>query len=155
MYAELFDILKKEEQRNEDFKNDNILTQYSPWYLYPSVVGWKFEGDIDRKTWKEVKGWPGYYEPNKRTKAGKEMQKRILKAIGHRFHRLDFFDTFKTTIPVYGQSFTIPRCFIYENAIYMAFDDGNYKDIKEHCAGMYTEITHGEWEDLTDKYNNQ
>ena len=138
MYAELFDILTKEEQRNEDFKkwqvdnlpefNHNILSQRSPWYIYDNVVGWKFEGDIDRKTWKEVKDWPGYYEPNKRTKAGKEMQERILKAIGHRFNRFGFFDIFKTTTP-------------------------NYNDIKKNCAGMYTEITHGEWNELIDKYN--
>ena len=165
MYAKLFDILKKEEQRNEDFIkwqeenlpefNHNTLTQRSPWYIYSSVVGWKFEGDIDRKTWKEVKDWPGYYEPNKRTKAGKEMQERILKARGQRFNRLGFFDLFKTTTPRYGQSFTVPIGFIYEDAIYFVFDDGNYKDIKEHCAEMYTEITHGEWDELIDKYNKQ
>lgn len=163
MYAELFDILTKEEQRNEDFKkwqvenlpefNHNILSQRSPWYIYDNVVGWKFEGDIDRKTWKEVKDWPGYYEPNKRTKVGKEMQERILKARGHRFNRLGFFDLFKTTTPRYGQSFTVPIGFIYEDAIYFVFDDGNYKDIKEHCAGMYMEITHGEWDELIDKYD--
>ena len=165
MYGELYDILQKEQKRHEDFKewqvnnlppfNAKVLSQRSPFYIYPNTVGWKFEGDVDPKVWQNVKGWPDYYEPNKRTKAGKAMRSKINQQYVGRLHRFGFFDIFKTTIPRYGKSFTVPIGFIYEDAIYFVFDDGNYKDIKEHCAGMYTEITHGEWERIVELYDNQ
>lgn len=163
LFSELFNIINGEQERNKQFKkwqvenlpefNNDVLTQRSPFYMYAEVVGWKFVGEVDIKTWQEVKDWPGYYEPKRRTKAGKIMAERILKARGQRFNRLSFFDIFRTSIPCYGRSFTVPTGFIFNNIIYMCFDDGNYKDIKEHFAGHYVEITHGEFDEIVKAYN--
>ena len=165
LFAELFKILSDEAQRNANFKkwqeenlpqfNNDVLVQRSPWYIYSDVVAWKFEGEVDSKTWQPVKGWAGYYEPNKRTKAGKTMRERISEARGQRFNRMSFFDIFKTSTPRYGREFTVPKGFIFKNVIYMEFDDGNYKDISSRLAGHYTEITRGEWEQTADAYNNR
>lgn len=163
MFSGLFTVLFKEKQRYTNFAkwqdenlpkfNGDVLKQRHPWHLYPRVVAWKFEGEVDDKVWQEVKGFPGYYEPKKRTKAGKEMRQRILDASGSVFNRISFFDMFHTSIPCYWQSFTVPTGFCHENVIYMCFDDGNYKDISEKCAGMFEEITRGEWEKAAVAYN--
>ena len=163
MFAELFTILHGEQQRMESFKKwqkenlpefgGEVLTQRSPWYIFADTVAWKFMGEVDTKTWQEVKGFPGYYETKRRTKAGKAMQERINEARGKRFNRMDFFDMFRTQVPHYGREFTVPTGFCHDNVIYMCFDDGNYKDISEKCAGMFEEITRGEWEKAAVAYN--
>ena len=163
IYGQLFAILTEDGLRNIMFKkwqvenlpefNDDVLIQNNPWYLYPTVVAWKFAGEVDTKTWQPLKGWAGYYEPNKRTKAGKAMRDKIAEAQGKRFNRLGFFDLFQTTTPRYGSEFTVPKGFIYQGVIYMVFDDGNYKDISTKLAGQYTEITRQEWEEAGVAYN--
>ena len=158
LFNELFDIINGERERYSQFRewqvknlpefNNEVLTQHSAMYLYADVVAWKFVGEFDIKTWQEVKGWKGYYEPKRRTKSGKEMAERITIARGKRFCRLQFFDIFKTSIPIRRQSFIVPTGFIHENVIYMSFDDRNYKDIKDNFEGHFIEITHGEWEEV-------
>lgn len=163
IYSKLFTILTTEGLRDINFKrwmrenlpeyNGNVLVHRSPWYIYANVEAWKFDGEVDRNTWQPVKGHEGYYEPNKRTKAGKAMRERISQARGERYNRLDFFDLFKTTVPLYGREFTVPTGFVFDGVCYMMFDDGSYKDISEKMAGQFTEITHGEWESTAEKYN--
>lgn len=164
MYAELFTILHDERQRLESFdkwQRENlpefggeVLKQRSPWYIFADTVAWKFTGEVDTKTWQEVKGFPGYYETKRRTKAGKAMQERINEARGKRFYRMEFFDLFKTSTPFYGREFTVPNGFIgADDCIYMVFDDGNYKDITEKMCGQFTEITRGDWEKAASEYN--
>lgn len=157
MYAELFKILIDERLRMESFKKwqvDNlpefggkVLKESSPWYIFADTVAWKFIGAVDMKTWQEVKGFPGFYETKRRTKAGMAMQERINEARGKRFNRLHFFDLFRTSTPRYGRAFIVPNGFIgSDGSIYMEFDDGNYKDITEKMCGQFTEITRGDWE---------
>lgn len=84
IYSKLFAAIATEGLRNINFQkwqvenlpefNNDVLTQRSPWYIYADVVGWKLTGEVDKKVWQPVKGWEGYYEPNKRTKAGKAMR---------------------------------------------------------------------------------
>ena len=165
IYSKLFATITTEGLRQINFKkwqienlpefNNKVIVQHSPWYLYPSVIAWKFTGEVDTKMWQPMKGFDGFYEPNKRTKAGKEMRKKINEAQGKRFNRMGFFNFFETDIPMYGKSFTIPNGFIYHGVIYMVFDDGNYKDISTKMKGQYTEITHGEWDEAANAYNNE
>jgi hypothetical protein len=162
LFGKLSDVINGELQRIDQFRkwqkenlpefNGEALLRRSTWYLYSDVVAWKFSGTVDTKAWQEVKGFPGYYEPKKRTKAGKEMAERINKARGQQLHRFGFFDIFKTS-PQYGCEFIVPNGFIYGNVVYMCFDDVNYKDICEKCAGMFEEITRGEWEKAAHAYN--
>ena len=162
MYAGLFAILHGEQERRESFikwqtRNlpefgGEVLKRRSPWYIFADTVAWKFTGEVDAKTWQEVKGFPGYYEPKRRTKAGKAMQERISEARGKRFQRLGFFDLFKTSIP--DRKFSVPNGFIgTDGCIYMTFDDGNYKDITEKMCGQFTEITRGDWEKAVNERN--
>jgi hypothetical protein len=162
LFSGLFDIINGERERNNQFRewqvknlpefNNDVLTHRSPWYMYADVVAWKFAGEVDTKTWQEIKGWKGYYEPNKRTKAGKAMRERIYEARGERFNRMEFFDMFGTSMPVPGQ-FTVPNGFVYDGVCYMVFDDANYKDISTKMAGQFEEITLGEWKAAADAYN--
>lgn len=164
LFSELFNIFNDELERQNQFRkwqvenlpefNGNVLTQRSPWYMYSNVVAWKFLGEVDMKTWQNVRGFEGYYEPNRRTKAGKEMAKRINLAIGHRFNRFGFFDIFKTSIPCYGREFTLPTGFVFDDVVYMCFDDGNYNDIKNNLEGHFSEITRSEWEAAAKAYND-
>ena len=162
IYGKLFAAIATEGLRNINFQkwqaenlpefNNDVLTQRSPWYIYAEVVGWKLTGEVDKKVWQPIKGWEGYYEPNKRTKAGKAMRERIYEARGKRFNRMEFFDMFGTSMPVGGQ-FTVPNGFAYEGICYMVFDDANYKDISTKMAGQFEEITRGEWEAAANAYN--
>ena len=163
LFSGLFTVLSEEKQRVINFEkwqvvnlpnyNFNVLTQQSPYHLFKSPVAWKFEGEVDNKVWQEVKGFPGYYEPNKRTKAGKEMRQRILDASGNAFNRFSFFDMFHTSHPFDGRTFMLPMGFCHENVIYMYFDDWNYNDICEKCPSMFEEITRAEWVEAASSYN--
>ena len=162
IYSKLFAAIATEGLRNINFQkwqaenlpefNNDVLIQRSPWYIYAEVVGWKLTGEVDKKVWQPIKGWEGYYEPNKRTKAGKAMRERIYEARGKRFNRMAFFDMFGTSMPVGGQ-FTVPNGFAYDGVCYMVFDDANYKDISTKMAGQFEEITRGEWEAAANAYN--
>lgn len=162
IYSKLFAAIATEGLRNINFQkwqaenlpefNNDVLTQRSPWYIYAEVVGWKLTGEVDKKVWQPIKGWEGYYEPNKRTKAGKAMRERIYEARGKRFNRMEFFDMFGTSMPV-GGKFTVPNGFAYDGVCYMVFDDANYKDISTKMVGQFEEITRGEWEAAVNGYN--
>lgn len=162
IYSKLFTAIATEGLRNINFQkwqvenlpefNNDVLTQRSPLYIYADVVGWKLTGEVDKKVWQPVKGWEGYYEPNKRTKAGKAMRERIYEARGERFNRMEFFDMFGTSMPV-GGKFTVPNGFAYDGVCYMVFDDANYKDISTNMAGQFEEITLGEWKTAANAYN--
>ncbi len=155
LFSKLFDALETDRLRNINFKkwqtenlpefNGDILTRRSPWYLYSDIVGWRLEGEIDKKVWQPVKGFDEYYEPNKRTKVGKAMRERIYAARGKRLNCLDFFDIFGTSAPMGSHRFIVPKGFIYDGVCYMWFDDANYDDISTKMAGQFEEITHGEW----------
>lgn len=155
IYSKLFEVLINEGLRYSNFKkwqvenlpefNNDVLVRRSPWYMFADVVGWKLTGEVDKKVWQPIKGWEGYYEPNRRTKAGKAMRERIYDARGKRFNRLDFFDMFGTSIPA-SREFAVPTGFVYCGVCYMSFDDANYKDISTKMAGQFEEITRGEWE---------
>ena len=161
IYGKLSAILKEEGLRNIRFHQWQVknlpkfdgkrLIQNHPWYMYPNVVAWKFTGEVDPKTWQATKGWDGYYEPNRRTKAGKDMRKKIIEAQGKRFNRLDFFDLFQTH-PSLSREIKVPNGFIYHDIIYMEFGDECYKDISTKLAGQYTEITNSEWDEVCDAY---
>ena len=162
LYGKLFAAIMSEGLRNINYQkwqaenlpefNGDVLTQRSPWYIYADVVGWKFAGDVDRKVWQPIKGWEGYYEQNKRTKAGKAMRERIMEARGKRFHRTELFDMFATSMPIGGE-FTVPNAFAYDGICYVVFDDRNYKDITDKLSGQFEEITRGEWEAAAQAYN--
>lgn len=150
LYSKLFAALATEGLRNINFQkwmaenlpefNDDVMTLRLPWYTFAEVVAWKFTGKVDKKVWKLVKGWPGYYEPNRRTKEGKSMRERIWKARGNRLNRKEFLDIFGISMPV-GSQFTLPDGFAYDGICYMVFDDANYKDITTKLAGQFEEIT--------------
>lgn len=162
IYSKLFAAIATERLRDINFQkwqvenlpefNNDVLTQRSLRYIYADVVGWKLTGEVDKKVWQPVKGWEGYYEPNKRTKAGKAMRERIYEARGKRFNRMEFFDMFGTSMPV-GGKFTVPNGFAYDGVCYMVFDDANYKDISTKMAGQFEEITRREWETAANAYN--
>lgn len=161
LFGPLFDIFHGEAERERNFNRwqkenlpefGEILTQNSPYLLYGRIIGWQLLGEVDRKVWQPFNGYEGFYEPNRRTKAGKAMREKISEAMGKVFNRLDFFDMFHTQIPIYGQGFTVPNGFVYDNCIYMHFDDRNYADIKEKCQGQFEEITRGEYEERYNEY---
>lgn len=167
LFSDLFSVLEKERRRYENFKtwqrenlpefNGKVLTQKRPSHIYPSSVAWKFDGEVDRKVWQPVKGWDGYYEPNKRTKAGKAIRERIDEARGEVFSRWDFFDMFKIDLPPYGKckEFILPTGFFFDDSIYMFFDDGNYDDICKKCAGLFVEISKYEFAEKATDYGMQ
>ena len=156
LWTSLFLIMDEEQKREENYRkwqrenlpafDEEVLQERHYYCMYPYPVAWKFKGEVDAKVWKPVKGYPGYYEPNNRTKVGKAMQEEIATARGKMFNRLGFFDIFKTGIPRYGASFTVPNGFYNKGEIYMMFDDGNYKDIMDNFSGMVEEMTRGQWE---------
>lgn len=161
MFAPLFTIFNNEAEREKNFNRwqkenlpefGQVLSQRSSYELYARVIGWQFKGEVDKKVWQPIKGYEDCYEPNKRTKAGKRMRECIMQARGAIFNRLGFFDVFHTSIPVFGQPFTVPSGFVYNNTIYMHFDDRNYEEIKEKCIGQYEEITRGQYEEEHSKY---
>ena len=159
IYSKLYKILTTESLRYINFKiwmlenlpeyNGNVLVHLSPFYIFGNIEAWKFVGEVDRNTWQPVKDHEGYYEPNKRTEAGKAMRKRISDAIGVRYNRFGFFDLFKTFAPRDCLEFTMPTGFVFDGVCYMMFDDANYKDISVMMAGQFTEITNGEWDNMT------
>ena len=100
-----------------------------------------------------MKEFPDYYEPNRRTNAGKRMRERIYAAIGNMFNCINFFEMFGTSIPYYGKSFTVPKGFLHNDAVNMIFDDANSNDISKNMAGQFTEITTGEFNEALDSYN--
>lgn len=161
MFAPLFTIFNNEAEREEKFNRwqkenlpefGQVLSQRSSYELYARVIGWQFKGNVDKKVWQPIKGFEDCYEPNKRTKAGKKMREMIAEARGHIFNRLGFFDIFHTNIPIFGQPFTVPTGFVYNDAVYMHFDDRNHNDIKEKCCDQYEEITRGQYEQEYNKY---
>ena len=156
LWTSLFIIMDEEQKRAEKYIlwqrdnlpafNDEVLQERHHYCMYPYAVAWTFEGDVDAKVWRKVKGYPGYYEPNNRTKFGKAMQEEIATARGKMFNRIKFFDIFKTSIPRFGSSFVIPNGFYNKVEIYMIFDDGNYIDVINNFPDMVEEITRGQWE---------
>ena len=163
--AELKKILSTEKERAYKFKiwqkenlpefNNEVLTQRHPWYLYPDVVAWKFTDVVNSATWQEIKGWPGYYEPKKRTKAGKEMAERIRAARGLRYNRVGFLDMFKVNSDVIGREFVVPTGFVYQDSVYMCFDDCCYEKIMQQFNRDIVEITHGQWVETAKAYNEE
>jgi len=163
IYGKLSQIFIEEDQRNKSFKkwmtehlppfNGDVITERMAWSLSVVVVGWKFDGEVDSKTWQPMKEFPDYYEPNRRTKAGKRMRERIYAAMGNMFNCINFFEMFGTSIPYYGKSFTVPKGFLHNDTVYMIFDDANYNDISKNMAGQFTEITTGEFNEALDLYN--
>ena len=161
MFSPLFTIFHDEAEREKNFNRwqkenlpefGQVLSQKSSYELYARVIGWQFKGEVDKKVWQPIKGYEDCYEPNRRTKAGKQMREAIADARGHIYNRLGFFDLFKTSIPVYGQSFTVPNGFVYNKSVYMHFDDRNYNDIKEKCLNQFEEITRGQYEEAFNHY---
>ena len=160
IYGKLFEVVTNEALRYKDFKkwqvknlpefNGDVLTRRSPWYLYVDVVGWRLTGEVDKQVWQPIKGWEEYYEPNKRTKAGKAMRERIYEARGNRFNRMGFFDMFGTT-PA-GREFTVPYGFVYDGVCYMRFDDDNYRDVSTKMAGQFEKITRVEYDASLDAH---
>lgn len=155
LYEQLFKILDKEFIRESQFEswmkdnlpefNGNCLVEHNPWYMYATVFAWKFTDEVDKNIWIPLKGYEGYFVPNKRTKAGKAMYASIIDAMGMRFHRMDFFDIFQTTIPVNRREFTVPNGLMYNGDIFMFFDDGNYKDISTKFKEQIIEMTASEF----------
>lgn len=150
LYEQLFEILDQEFNRESAFEtwmkdnlpefNGDCLVKHSLLYMYATVVAWKFTHEVDKNIWKPLKGYEGYFVPNKHTKAGKAMDASIVKARGKRFHRLKFFDIFQTTIPVGRSNFVIPNGLMYNGDIFMMFDDENRKDIFKNFKEQIIEI---------------
>lgn len=164
IYGDLYDVFATDNIRNINFVkwqqknlpeyNREVLTQRSVLWLQPIIVGWKFVGEVDKKTWQPVKGFEGYYAPNLHTKAGRDMNTSILIAQGERYCRLDFFKMFKTSHH-FGRKFVAPYGFAHRGVCYMMFDDGCYRDIQQKMAGKYEEISREEFESVMKAYDEE
>ena len=124
---------------------DGVGQSISVWYLYATETSWRFRKVPNKTLWRPVKGYTGYYEPNIRTRKGKNLDDNIKIARGFRFKRICFTDIFKLTVsPI---QWFVPNGFIIEDEeIYMEFDDSNYGDLHAYSEGQFVELTREEYE---------
>lgn len=121
------------------------------YYLYPVILGWKFVGEVDKKTWRRIRMHPDYYEPNVRTREGKLMGENLTNNEGVPLDRRLFYRLFSTNI----KSSTLPNGFVFNKVVYMFFDDLHRDDFIEFLAGQYTEIDNEEWKKAIEAYANE
>lgn len=133
------DLYKKlYEQRTMELEvhkqNQVILAKLIPykWDIYsghrdnsfsriPRYFGFKFENpeEVDMKVWKRDSNHPEIFIPNKRTKAGKEMQKAISNLKCFSFMKImDILD-----IKDYCRHFAIPTLEIADDTVLVSVDD--------------------------------
>lgn len=163
MYDKVSGVIKLERKRNRNYNkwqvenlpdfNKDVLVRFSAWYMYDEVIAWKFVGIVNRKVWQPFKGYDGFYEPNKRSNAGKAMNTLIKLARGNPYNRLDFYDLLGITMPIDRARFKIPNGFLCKGIVYMIFDDSSHNEITTKLAGQFEEITYGEWQEAIEEHN--
>jgi hypothetical protein len=97
---------------------------------------------VDLKVWKEKKDYPGYYVPNKRTKAGREKQK-ILDSL-----KVSSIITLKRILGMnFSERFVFPWVEIVNDNTIILFIDEEFEPKGEE----FIEITKREFEELQNK----
>ena len=155
-YQRLKPIFKREVRQVKEFRVYQIETfpefdgvgySSSVFYMYATEVSWRFRKVPNKTLWRPVKDFAGYYEPNIRTRKGKNLDDNIRIARGFRFRRICFTDIFKLTVsPI---QWFVPNGFITEDEeIYMEFDDSNKSDLYAYSEGQFVEVTQEEFEYL-------
>lgn len=129
----------------------DILMIRVPYYLYPVIVGWKFVEEVDKKTWRRIRMHPNHYEPNFVTREGRMMGETLTDKEGIPFDCREFYRLFRTNI----KSSVLPMGFLYNDVVYMFFDDLHREDFKEFLSGQYTEIDNEEWKQAIEAYANE
>ena len=130
-------VALRQEERDINDRNESRVVEVTGFPR--EALGWcKTSGDRtfsfggvqkkyipkDSKAWRKVKGQPEYFEPNKRTKDGKEISKRLKD-----MESSDFFEIYKVLkveLPV--GSFTIPTMEVCGETVVLALDEYVKKD---------------------------
>lgn len=120
----------KVSEENKEFLEKNIPYKYERYCGYtnqgarriPIAIGFYFlhPKEVDMKVWREDAKRAGLYFPNKRTKAGCDMQKLIDRQRGFSgFKLLDMLG-----IDYYGE-FSCPQMWIEKEIVLVALDDNH------------------------------
>jgi len=134
IYRRLKDQRKEElkaAEENKEFLKKNIPYKYERYCGYtdqgarriPIAIGFYFlhPEEVDAKVWREDSKRAGLYFPNKRTKAGRNMQTLIDHQRGFSgFKLLDMLG-----IDYYGE-FSCPKMWVKKEIVLIALDDNHH-----------------------------